>query len=286
VSARRYDAGPYGRRGTASRSAFLVVSLAVWALTLGGRLRRRGAVVLCYHSVRDHERERFAKQMRMIGRRGIAIDRINAAAAWGRPRVVVTFDDAFECLIENALPALEASGVPASVFAVTEASGKRPLWTMPAEHPEKDLAIMSDGQLRQIDARPSVRVGSHTLTHPRLSELPDDALRRELVGSKARLEDLLGREVDDLAYPHGDHSERVDAAAEAAGYRRLLTLEPRVERGERGRPLGRFIMDPGASALEFRLTIDGAYAWLGALRRLRSERRTRTTATGMREATA
>jgi len=45
-------------------------------------------------------------------------------------------------------------------------------------------------------------------------------------------------------------------------------------------------MDPGASALEFRLTIDGAYAWLGALRRLRSERRTRTTATGMREATA
>jgi peptidoglycan/xylan/chitin deacetylase (PgdA/CDA1 family) len=285
VRARRYDAGPYGRRGPALRATFLVVALVVWALTLGGRLRRHGAVVLCYHAVQERERERFAKQLRLIGQRGIATSEIANVSGPGRPRVALTFDDAFECLIDNALPALEASGVPASVYAVTEASGKTPFWEMPAEHPERGLPIMSEAQLREADARPLVTVGSHTMTHPKLTELADEPLRRELRESKARLEQILGRAVDELAYPHGDHDERVDAAATSAGYRRLLTLEPRVERGERGPLLGRFIMDAWASPLEFRLTIDGAYAWLGALRRLRAAHRRPVPATGMREAT-
>ena len=68
-----------------------------------------------------------------------------------------------------------------------------------------------------------MRFGSHTLTHPSLVRLDDAQLRRELVESRRKLQDLLGEEVNLLAYPYGDANRRVRAAAIEAGYRMAFT---------------------------------------------------------------
>jgi peptidoglycan/xylan/chitin deacetylase (PgdA/CDA1 family) len=64
-----------------------------------------------------------------------------------------------------------------------------------------------------------MEIGSHTVTHPRLADLPEDKLRDELVQSRRMLEEHLHKPVDLLAYPYNSVRRNVRAAAEAAGYK-------------------------------------------------------------------
>lgn len=78
-------------------------------------------------------------------------------------------------------------------------------------------------QLAQLDPA-LITVGSHTLTHPILTTLDDAALEHELAGSRALLEQRLGRPVDLFCYPNGSQDPRVRAAA-ARVYRAAVTTE-------------------------------------------------------------
>ena len=69
-----------------------------------------------------------------------------------------------------------------------------------------------------------VAIGSHAVSHPHLTTLAADELRRELRESKEEIEDRLGRPCDDLAYPYGEYDGRVRAEARAAGYERAYAL--------------------------------------------------------------
>jgi peptidoglycan/xylan/chitin deacetylase (PgdA/CDA1 family) len=61
-------------------------------------------------------------------------------------------------------------------------------------------------------------IGSHTQTHPRLTELDDDTLTAELEESRRECTQHLGRSCDSIAYPFGNVDARVAARAEEAGY--------------------------------------------------------------------
>ena len=56
-------------------------------------------------------------------------------------------------------------------------------------------------------------IGSHTQTHPHLTELAPDRLAEELAGSRAEIERNLGLPCPAIAYPYGDHDDAVLAAA-------------------------------------------------------------------------
>lgn len=60
--------------------------------------------------------------------------------------------------------------------------------------------------LRDFAREPLVTIGAHSLNHPRLRLLPDEAARHEMAESKARLEREFGRPVKHFAYPVGDRS--------------------------------------------------------------------------------
>jgi peptidoglycan/xylan/chitin deacetylase (PgdA/CDA1 family) len=71
-------------------------------------------------------------------------------------------------------------------------------------------------------AAAGIAFGSHTVTHPNLTQLPDEELAWELSESKQVLEQRLQQPIDLLAYPIGTASAfdaRVIAAAERTGYR-------------------------------------------------------------------
>lgn len=187
-----------------------------------------GALVLCYHAVSDTWGDRLSvrpavleRQLQLLRLRGFrGIDAAGAVA--GRRRGVhVTFDDAYRS-VEASLPALERLRVPATVFACSDyARDGRPL-DVPelagevAAHPS-ELATMDWDALRSIAER-GVEIGSHTVSHPRLTAIGDEELRRELVESRERVEDELRRPCRYVAYPYGDEDARVHAAARAAGY--------------------------------------------------------------------
>jgi peptidoglycan/xylan/chitin deacetylase (PgdA/CDA1 family) len=172
------------------------------------------------------------------------------------------FDDAFENLLENALPVLDEFGIPAVIFVVPGNLGQTPRWSISPGHPEYDERVMTAEQLRQISSR-NVVIGSHTQTHPDLSELPAEQIWWELTESKRSLEEMIGRPVEDLALPFGSYNRDVLQMALEAGYKRIYTLDPKpAEPAGEGPVVGRFSMSLDVWRIEFVLTCAGAYAWL------------------------
>lgn len=148
--------------------------------------------------------------------------------------VRVTFDDAYR----NAaavIPALQGQGVPIEIFVCTELARDGAPVTIPelaTDAPEElaELATMSWDDLRDLAAR-GVAIGSHAVSHPHLPALSDDEVRRELTGSKQAIESEIGRPCTELAYPYGEHDERIRVLAREAGYERAYGL-----RGSPGDP--------------------------------------------------
>ena len=69
--------------------------------------------------------------------------------------------------------------------------------------------FMSWDEVRSLQ-RMGWTIGSHTMTHPILSRLDEQALRTELVGSKHRIEQETGRDCVSLVYPNGGVQDVTD----------------------------------------------------------------------------
>ena len=188
----------------------------------------RRPLVLCYHAISDSWPDSlsvspaaFERQLRTLVGRGLRPATVDDVLAGGARLLHVTFDDAFRS-VRNALPALEALGVPATVFACPGfADEGRPL-DVPELLDEVraypgELATMTWNELRELAER-GVSIGSHTVSHPHLCELSDADLRRELEESRARIEDEIRRPCRVFGYPYGEQDARTRAAARAAGY--------------------------------------------------------------------
>jgi peptidoglycan/xylan/chitin deacetylase (PgdA/CDA1 family) len=148
-------------------------------------------------------------------------------AAWSRLRVLPSAQ------IEEALERLTATvGRPSSGAA-------RPL---------------SEDELRAL-AESTVEIGGHTLTHPSLSAMPEDEQRREILGGRTRLEDLLGRQVTTFAYPYGDYDDTALRVVRHGGFRAAVSVnEGRVSLFSSRWRLPRYaVRDWAADELERRL---------------------------------
>ncbi len=261
----------YAKHGRAVRLAYLVAAVVWWVGTGFGRWGRGSVAVLCYHGVTAAQRPRFRWQMSRIARRAIGVDDLSRATAArrGSPRVCVTFDDAFACLLQNALPITCALRIPVTVFAVTGNLGQAPRWSMAAGHPDAAETVMTAAEVRSAVREFGCRFGSHTVIHKPLTFLPAPAAHAEMAESKAALESMLGVPVVDLAFPYGAYDNAAVMDARSLDYARLYTLDPCCY--PHVPPLGvvgRFSMSPDASPVEFLLTCAGAYAWLYPWRRL------------------
>ncbi len=67
-------------------------------------------------------------------------------------------------------------------------------------------------------------IAVHTLTHPSLTELSDDEVRREIGEDKVNLEKIFGTEICGMAYPYGTFSERVIKIAREYGIKYSRTV--------------------------------------------------------------
>ena len=176
----------------------------------------RRSLVLCYHAVSPTWEHRLAIEPDLLLRQVRVLSRF-------RP-VRTTFDDAFRSA-PSVFPALEQLVVPIQIFVCTSyarTGAPLALAELAGDDPQQLATMGWDALLEHADR--GVAIGSHAVTHPHLTTLSGDELRRELNESKEEIEDRLGRPCDDLAYPYGEHDARVRAAARAAGYLRGYAL--------------------------------------------------------------
>lgn len=167
---------------------------------------------------------RFSKWLRLagtLGYRSCTPTEFTAGAAKGRS-LVLTFDDGYEEIYQNAFPVLKETGFRAIVFVVSDLIGRTNIWDDEYGLPQRRL--LSAEQIKEMH-RYGIQFGSHSRTHARLSRLPEASLRREVADSKHFLEDLLGTEVSSFSYPWGETDLRVRRAVAEAGYQTAFTTE-------------------------------------------------------------
>ena len=58
-----------------------------------------------------------------------------------------------------------------------------------------------------------VKIGSHSCTHPHISNCNDVELQNELLDSKHYLDDLIGQTITSIVYPYGSTNHLVKDAA-------------------------------------------------------------------------
>ncbi len=120
--------------------------------------------------------------------------------------VAITIDDAFESVYREAWPRLRAAHLPFTLFTATGQLGETP------------DAYMSWAQLRELVKSGEVTVGNHSVTHAHLADQGAARIRQEYAKSNARFEKELGFRPTLQAYPYGEASAKVIAAARAAGF--------------------------------------------------------------------
>ncbi|MGA8890114.1 MAG: polysaccharide deacetylase family protein [Anaeromyxobacteraceae bacterium] len=132
--------------------------------------------------------------------------------------MAVTFDDGYVDVHDEAAPILAGFGIPGAAFVSPEFSDRA--GSVPGVGYEALRPIMGWSEVRAL-RRSGWTIGSHALTHARLSGLPEIALRAELASSRDRLRQGLGSDVTVLAYPYGTPgavSLRVRDVARESGY--------------------------------------------------------------------
>src|SRR6266481_1126517 len=136
------------------------------------------------------------------------------------PQVFLTFDDGFRDVFENALPAMQTHQFCGIQFLVSGLIGKTNEWQQKAGDVIEPL--MDEAQVRDWLAA-GQQIGSHTQTHPRLTQLPPAAALEEISASKKAIEDRFGVPIKRFCYPYGDCNERVRDLVVEAGYETACT---------------------------------------------------------------
>ncbi len=117
--------------------------------------------------------------------------------------VVITMDDGYRDNFEQAFPILRRHGIPATVFVVTSVVG--------------DAKHLSWPHIAQLQKN-AWAFGSHTVTHPDLTQVPAHHLTIELASSKSELERRTLSPITTIAYPSGRFDDRVVRETQRAGY--------------------------------------------------------------------
>jgi peptidoglycan/xylan/chitin deacetylase (PgdA/CDA1 family) len=243
-------------------SLFYLAGVRLYAIVAGGRERppARSAIVLTYHNIQSSEAGRFDWQMELIKRRARAVFADEAPVITDERVVAVTFDDGFQGVVSRGLPVMAKHGVPATLFVPSGYLGREAEWIAPdIRAAGKVDPVVSADTLKSLDPC-RVRIGSHTMTHPRLGEIGTELAHGELCGSRRQLEEILGMPVTMLSLPYGSFTPAVIEEAARCGYERVFANVPLAA------PipplLARVNASPADWTLEFRLKVEGAYGWL------------------------
>jgi peptidoglycan/xylan/chitin deacetylase (PgdA/CDA1 family) len=121
--------------------------------------------------------------------------------------ISITFDDGYEDTYKFAAPYLIENNIPFTIFPITNYIKN------------KTKGFMNEFMLKELSKNNLVTIGSHSMNHKKLTELDDKLIFNELYYSKSYLEDLLGKEIITLSYPHGKFNKKIKEKVYHTGYK-------------------------------------------------------------------
>jgi glycosyltransferase involved in cell wall biosynthesis/peptidoglycan/xylan/chitin deacetylase (PgdA/CDA1 family) len=197
--------------------------------------------VLMYHSVTDSgpaslarfrvSPAQFDEQLGWLKRNGFTglTLRQFQDIAWGagempeRP-VLITFDDGYCNVLENAAPILQRHGFPATIFIVAEIVGERAHWD--AHHGEP-APLMSWDEIRAMREM-GFDFACHTAGHLPVIGLTPGELADDMLRARAAFERELGEAPQAICYPFGQFDQAIARFYYDAGFKLGFAVENRA----------------------------------------------------------
>ncbi len=200
-------------------------------------LIRPGARILMYHRVTERESydqlsvspHNFEKQIHWLSQhRDIyPLSEVISSIRAGRvtaSMVAITFDDGYLDNLECALPILEKYHVPATIFITSHFAAQKLIH--PRYRGEDKRLHLNWREVRKLADHPLIEIGSHTVTHPMLSQISDADVLKEIKTSKEEIEKYTETEVHEFCYPAGNFTNREEKLVEQCGYSAAVTVKP------------------------------------------------------------
>ncbi|MDP2682711.1 MAG: polysaccharide deacetylase family protein [Deltaproteobacteria bacterium] len=227
--------------------------------------------VFMYHHVNPHKGDMvtvtpgvFDAQMKFLSETGYRtlsagelVEFAGGNLAINGKAVAVTFDDGYLDNYVYAFPVLKRYGIKATIFLATDWVEKASMVmnngaiSIPSHKEGKGLmsgnrfhkVVMNWDMIREMQESKLVEFYSHTMTHRKCAELPEDELKRELKDSKTIIEERLRRPCPYLCWPKGSYNESSIRIAKESGYKALFTTERDiVKHGSDRFHLGRIVV--------------------------------------------
>jgi peptidoglycan/xylan/chitin deacetylase (PgdA/CDA1 family) len=192
--------------------------------------------------------EAFCTQMEWLknsGFRGLSVS--EALRYPQKPSIAITFDDGCETDLIAAAPVLREYGFRATFYLTSGFLGTP--------------GYLSADQVRALQAF-GFEIGCHSMTHPYLSDLPDDQLKREIVDAKLQIEQIVGHAIEHFSCPGGRYDRRTLEMARRAGFRTVANSRCHANSAGTGLyELGRVAMMRDMPLGDFGATCQGRGLW-------------------------
>jgi peptidoglycan/xylan/chitin deacetylase (PgdA/CDA1 family) len=190
-----------------------------WVAKRGVLVMAKELPILAFHSLDDQSSvisfspELFRRGMAKLHKMGYrtlslleTVDCLCARKPFPDQSFVITFDDGYQSVYEQAFPALQQYDMSATVFlTVGEKEVTNPAYRLPSLN---GRSMLSWTEIQEMK-RWGIELGAHTLTHPDLTRLPRERMEAEICDSKKLIENTLSTPVSCFAYPYGRYNDHI-----------------------------------------------------------------------------
>ena len=128
--------------------------------------------------------------------------------------IILTFDDGYGDFYTTVFPLLKKYNMKAVLYVIVNAVDKP--------------GYITSAQAKEMAHSGYVEIGSHTMDHVNLKKANDKDAYNQLFESKKKLSEIIGKPVEDFAYPFGFFSDRDRSIVNKVGYLTAASTYPGV----------------------------------------------------------
>ncbi|MGH4139238.1 polysaccharide deacetylase family protein [Clostridium sp.] len=209
--------------------------------------------ILMYHSISYESgntaripKKKFREQMKYLKDNKyttLTLDELYSYMLTGKlvpsKPIVITFDDGYNDNYADAYPILKEFGLKATAFVITNTI-------------DVDKNYLTSNEIQSLDSN-NIRIESHTVAHEQLDKLSYSDNVNTMTASKVKLEKILGRKINYLAYPYGTYNDSTIKAAKESGYKLAFSTEYGwIDKDDNIYSLGRIFVNSKLSLEQFK----------------------------------
>lgn len=165
--------------------------------------------------------------------------------------VAVTFDDGFRDNYDVALK-LNSQKIPLTIFVVSDFVD------------DLRSEYLTNAQLKELASLEYVTIGAHGKTHQPLATMSEIEWKSEIRYSKAALENITGKEITSMSFPHGSYTEEMIQYAQSLGINKIGSSDIGINSSD-VMPIKRIFILNWDSLFLFKLKLLGYWDWMSKI---------------------